>query len=84
MNIQELAQGVEEEFENYDPHKLFKSFMTLQAVMVEVMKDQGGNNYKMPHLHKEWLQNAGEEIIGVYCSPEVITDTKAIIEQGNE
>ena len=38
----------------------------------------------MPHLHKERLQNAGEEIIGVYCSPEVITDTKAIIEQGNE
>ena len=84
MNIQELVQGVEEEFENYDPHKLFKSFMTLQAVMVEVMKDQGGNNYKMPHLHKERLQNAGEEITGVYCSPELITDTKAIIEQGNE
>nr|XP_045083444.1 uncharacterized protein LOC123493618 [Aegilops tauschii subsp. strangulata] len=84
MNIQELVQGVEEEFENYDARKLFKSFMTLQAVMVEVMKDQGGNNYKMPHLHKERLQNAGEEIIGVYCSPELITDTKVIIEQGNE
>ncbi|XP_020197378.1 uncharacterized protein [Aegilops tauschii subsp. strangulata] len=84
MNIQELVHGVEEEFENYNAHKLFKSFMTLQAVMVEVMKDQGGNNYKMPHLHKECLQNAGEEIIGVYCSPELITDTKAIIEQGND
>src|SRR3954471_6502390 len=42
MNIQELVHGVEEEFENYDAHKLFKSFITLQAVMVEVMKDQGG------------------------------------------
>ena len=84
MNIQELVQGVEEEFENYDAHKLFKSFMMLQAVMVEVMKDQGGNNYKMPHLHKEHLQNVGEEIIGVYYSPELITDNKAIIEQANE
>uniref|UniRef100_A0A8I6X107 Transposase n=1 Tax=Hordeum vulgare subsp. vulgare TaxID=112509 RepID=A0A8I6X107_HORVV len=62
INIRELVQGVEEEFENYDAHKLFKSFITLQAVI----EDQGGNSYKMPHLHKDRLQNAGEEIIGVY------------------
>ena len=79
-----MVQGVEEEFENYDAHKLFKSFITLQAGVVEVMKDQGGNNYKMPHLHKDRLQNGGEEIIDVYCSAELIADTKAIIEQGNE
>ncbi|KAE8777277.1 hypothetical protein D1007_50045 [Hordeum vulgare] len=28
------VKGVEEEFENYEAHKLFKSFITLQAVMV--------------------------------------------------
>ncbi|KAE8776377.1 hypothetical protein D1007_50995 [Hordeum vulgare] len=82
MNIQELIQGVEEEFQKYDAHKLFKSFITLQVVMVEVMKDQGGNSYKMPHLHKDRLQNAGEEIISVYCSAELITNTMTILQQG--
>ncbi|KAE8769257.1 hypothetical protein D1007_59166 [Hordeum vulgare] len=48
-NIQELIQGVEEEFENYDPHKLYNNFITLQAIMFEIMKDQGGNQYKLPH-----------------------------------
>ncbi|KAE8783480.1 hypothetical protein D1007_43076 [Hordeum vulgare] len=47
MNIRELVQGVEEEFQNYGAHKLFKSFITLQAVMVEIMKDQGGNSTKI-------------------------------------
>ncbi|XP_040243902.1 uncharacterized protein [Aegilops tauschii subsp. strangulata] len=65
-NIQELVQGVEEKFENYDPHKLHRSFITLEAVMFEVMKDKGGN-HKLPHLHKDRFQNAGMEIISVYC-----------------
>ena len=56
--------------------------MKLQVVMVEVMKDQRGNTYKLPHLHKDRLQNGGEEITSVYCSAELITDTMAIIEQG--
>ena len=42
-NIQELVQGVEEEFENYDPDKLHRSFITLEEDMFEVMKDKGGN-----------------------------------------
>ncbi|KAE8795540.1 hypothetical protein D1007_29426 [Hordeum vulgare] len=80
-NIQELIQGVEEEFENYDPRKLYNSFMTLQAVMFEIMKDQGGNQYKLPHLHKERLQNDGREIISVYCDSQLVADTRAILEE---
>ena len=80
-NIQELVQGVEEEFENYDPDKLHRSFITLEAVMFEVMKDKGGNQYKLPHLHKDRFQNAGMEITGVYCDSQVVVDTRAIIEE---
>ena len=58
-NIQELVQGVEEEFENY----------------------KGGNQYKLPHLHKDRVQNAGMEITGVYCDSRVAVDTRAVIEE---
>ncbi|KAE8775203.1 hypothetical protein D1007_52324 [Hordeum vulgare] len=62
-NIRELVEGVAEEFENYEVDKLFRSFVTLQAVMVEVMKNKGGNNYNLPHLHKDRRQNEGRPII---------------------
>ena len=72
---------MEEEFENYDPNKLHRSFITFEAVMFEVMKDKGGNQYKLPHLHKDRFQNAGMEITGVYCDSQVVVDTRAIIEE---
>ena len=72
---------MEEEFENYDPHKLHRSFITLEAVMFEVMKDKGGNQYKLPHLHKDRIHNGGREIINVYCDSQVVVDTRAIIEE---
>ena len=35
----------------------------------------------MPHLHKDRIQNAGGEIISVYCDSRVVVDTRAIIEE---
>ena len=79
-NIQELVQGVEEEFENYEVRKLSKSFLTLESVMIEVMKDKGGNKYKIPHLHKDRRRNEGMEIIGLSLDVQLVAETKAIIE----
>ena len=80
-NIQELVHGVEEEFENYEVRKLSDSFVTLESVMIEVMKDQGGNKYKIPHLHKERRRNEGRTIIGLSMDAQLVADTKAIIEE---
>lgn len=81
-NIRELVEGVEEEFENYEVDKLFRSFVTLQAVMVEVMKNKGGNNYNLPHLHKDRRQNEGRPIIFLSCSAELVAETRALIGEG--
>lgn len=35
-NIQELVEGVDEEFEHYEIDKLFKSFVTLQSVSLRL------------------------------------------------
>ena len=48
--IEELIQGVEEEYEGYDVENLNQVFLTLQMSMKEVMKIGGGNKYRNPHM----------------------------------
>jgi hypothetical protein len=54
-NMDELVHNVCMEYENYNPVILNRAFLTLQACMTEVMKDSGGNRYKIPHMNKERL-----------------------------
>jgi len=54
-NLDELIENVQKEFDNYDPAALNRVFLTLQGCMIEVMKDGGGNRYKIPHLSKDRL-----------------------------
>jgi hypothetical protein len=54
-NMDELIHNVINEYENYDPIILNRVFLTLQECMIEVMKDNGGNRYKIPHMSKERL-----------------------------
>ena len=44
------------EYENYNPIILNRVFLTLQGCIIEVMKDNGGNWYKIPHMSKERLE----------------------------
>jgi hypothetical protein len=55
-NLDDLIRNVENEFQNYDPANLNRVFLTLQACMIEVMKDGGGNRYKIPHMDKDRLE----------------------------
>ena len=57
--LQDLIKGVLEEFEDYQVYKLNRIFLTLQAVMIEVLNHVGGNGYKIPHVNKERLENLG-------------------------
>ena len=41
--------NVQHEFENYGLVTLNGVFLTLQGCLIEVMKDGGGNRYKIPH-----------------------------------
>lgn len=55
-NMDELIQNVEKEYQNYNPVILNRVFLTLQGCMIEVMKDNGGNRYKIPHMNKQRLE----------------------------
>jgi hypothetical protein len=52
----ELIHNVIMEYENYNPIILNRVFLTLQGCMIEVMKDNGGNKYKIPRMSKERLE----------------------------
>lgn len=58
-NLDDLIENVQKEFDNYDPATLNRVFLTLQRCMIEVMKDGGGNRYKIPHIDKDRLDALG-------------------------
>ncbi|KAL3519040.1 hypothetical protein ACH5RR_021629 [Cinchona calisaya] len=55
-NIDELATAIEKSFNEFPVEKLNQVFLTLQMCMIEVMKANGSNNYKVPHMNKSQLE----------------------------
>ncbi|ETV74095.1 hypothetical protein H257_11397 [Aphanomyces astaci] len=51
--VDDLITNVHAAFDKYPFERLDRTFMTLQACLVETMKCFGDNAYKVPHLSKE-------------------------------
>ena len=51
-NVTQLLRAVNNAFDNLSPQCLRFVFITLQACMIEVMKRQGGFDYRIPHMNK--------------------------------
>jgi len=77
--LKELIESVEEAFDNYDVDKLAKVFITLQSILVEVMKDEGGMGYKIPHLNKDRMQREGRLPRALRVDGELYQKTLEII-----
>jgi Arc/MetJ family transcription regulator len=71
-NIDELIQNVCIEYQNYNPVLLNRVFVTLQSCMIEVMKDNGGNRYKIPHMNKERLESQGMLPTTLSCDRQLV------------
>jgi hypothetical protein len=71
-NMDELFANVINEYENYNHVLLNRVFLTLQGCMIEVMKDNGGNRYKIPHMNKERLETAGMLSKSLSCEREIV------------
>ena len=55
----ELIASVEKAYADYDRKKINHVFLTLQACLNMIIEDQGGNNYKIPHMGKAKLERLG-------------------------
>jgi hypothetical protein len=69
--LQELIESVEKVYDEYDVDTLVKVFITLQSVMIEVMRDEGGNIYKITHMGKNKLKKEGELPLVLKCDAAI-------------
>lgn len=58
----------------YCPHKANRIFVTLQTVLMEVMKIKGCNKYKTPHMQKERLEREQRLPLQISCEPSLLAE----------
>lgn len=55
----EMLARVHFAFEALSYETLENTFLTLQQVMSSVLRVKGGNNYKLPRMHKDYMRHLG-------------------------
>ena len=58
-NEEELIKSVEKAYGEYPYHKLNHVWLTLQSCLNMIIENDGGNNYKIPHMGKESMERRG-------------------------
>jgi hypothetical protein len=89
--LKELIESVEQAFDGYDVDTLVRVFITLQSVMIEVMRVEGDNTYDIKHMGKVKLQREGNlpmilAFDGTYYrkSLEIIANHEAALDSCNK
>ena len=77
--LKELILSVERAFEAYQATILAKSYVTLQTVLREVMKEEGGNGYKLKHMGKDAILKEGPLPKALPCDGELYQRTLELI-----
>jgi hypothetical protein len=57
---EQLIQAVVHAFENYSPIQLDNIWISFQQCMLEILKINGDNTYKVPHMSKTTLARLDE------------------------
>jgi hypothetical protein len=71
-SVDDLMQAVYESFDELEGHKLNYIFLTLQCVMQEIILNNGGNDYKLPHMNKAKLERNNELPFTLIASDAVL------------
>ena len=56
-SIDGLIENVQSAWERFDPTKLNRVWLTHMCCLDSIIIDRGGNDYKIPHIGKESLEN---------------------------
>ena len=65
---------VQQAFDEYPAERSNRIFLTLQACMCEVLKQRGGNRYKVPHMRKAVLERLGALPVALECEAIVVNN----------
>ncbi|XP_021719359.1 uncharacterized protein LOC110687035 [Chenopodium quinoa] len=71
-DLDELVDKVLECYNTFKPQ--VNIWVTLQRCMIKILKAQGGNKYKIPHMNKKKLENLGILPDQVQVRKEVVLD----------
>ncbi|XP_021763998.1 uncharacterized protein LOC110728662 [Chenopodium quinoa] len=74
-DLDELVEKVIECYNTFKPQVNKYIWVTLQRCMIKILKAQGGNKYKIPHMNKKKLENLGILPDQVTVRKEVVVDT---------
>ncbi|XP_021763963.1 uncharacterized protein LOC110728627 [Chenopodium quinoa] len=58
-DLEELVEKVKQSYDTFNPHVNKYIWVTLQKCMIKILKEEGGNKYKIPHMNKKRLENFG-------------------------
>ena len=58
-NEEEVIKSVEKAYGEYPYHKLNRVWLTLQRCFNMIIENDGGNDYKIPHMGKESMERRG-------------------------
>ncbi|XP_049394876.1 uncharacterized protein LOC125859215 [Solanum stenotomum] len=80
-NVDELVEAVERSFDEMKVEQLNHVFLTLQSCMIEVMKGNGENNYKVPHLNKNRLEREDNHPLQLCCDIGIANHVSTLLQQ---
>ena len=75
-NEKALIDAVTKAFNEYPKEKLNRTWLTLQSCFNMIIEEDGGNDYKIPHMNKEGLERIGQ-------LPTVLDVTEAFTANNN-
>ena len=67
----------------YSVHKANRMFLTLQSVLMEVMKVKECNKFKIPHMQKETLEREDRLPTSIPCEPSLLDEAEATLAASN-
>ena len=75
-----VPSSVQSAFEKVPPTTLLRNFVTLKEVMNLIMKEEGSNQFKIPHVKKSKRLRAGEDIETVHCNVDTVQSTRQFLD----
>ncbi|GAA0147696.1 hypothetical protein LIER_07333 [Lithospermum erythrorhizon] len=78
-SVRELVDAVIKSFNNYSSLSVNYVWLTLQLCMLETMKIQGSNRYKIPHINELQLEKEGTLPAQISCDPQIIRNVMDIL-----
>ncbi|KAI5406026.1 hypothetical protein KIW84_052690 [Lathyrus oleraceus] len=73
-SIDELVSAVQKAFDEFSTVQSNKIFSTLQSCMIEIMKINGSNKYKIPHMKKDMLYKQGGIPVQMSCDSSLVQE----------